>query len=240
MDGTARSSRKLNYSERCFVKSAVLLCLLVAVTSPVFAAEEASPAETFSSKNQVGGRLGVWANLGDTPKEDTAGVFKTSIGDASFYFEGYYAHRFHPLLMGEISLSIVNRGSVTFRVENRDNIGNLMVYSFLLNAKVYPFGSTGWRVQPYVAGGGGLYYGRRSVQFTSSIVYYPGLDEESATDFNFTVAAGFDYPLTDNIGLDFNARYVPITFGDPLMTIDDYEALAFSVGVKYLYQSSDK
>jgi hypothetical protein len=244
MTETATGSTNATKSTRCHVKSAVFVCLIGLLTAAsVRAAEEAGPEDTFRYKHQLGVRLGTWINQGDSPPEaDTAGIFKTGISDANFYFEGFYAHRLHPLLMGEFSLGIVNRGTVTFRVSDRENIGNLLLYSILLNVKFYPFGGLDWRVQPYLTGGGGLYYGRRSVQFSSSdaIYYYPGLDEQSATDWNYSVGGGFDYPIADQVGLEFNAKYMPIKFGNPLMTVDDYGALAFSVGVKYLYENSTK
>ncbi len=227
------------------------IVVFMGVIAPAVASQGAEPDSAaaergFFNTHQVGIRLGGWANLGDMPPErDTADaeeIFETNFHDASFYFEGYYAHRFTRALMGEFSVGIVNRGSVTFRVEDRDNVGNVILYTVLLQAKLYPLASTGWTVQPYVTGGGGLFYGRRSVQFTSSTdyYYYPELDEESATDFNYAVGGGFDWPIASQIGLDFNIKYLPIEFGDPLMTIEDYGALAISIGVKYLYSGSSK
>lgn len=221
-----------------------LLGFMVLATAAQGAEPDTTLVESgFFNTHQVGIRLGGWANLGDSPPaRDTAEIFETNFHDASFFFEGYYAHRFTRALMGEFSVGIVNRGSVTFRVEDRTNVGNVILYSVLLQAKVYPLASTGWAVQPYVTGGGGLFYGRRSVQFSSSIdyYYYPGLDEESATDFNYAFGGGFDWPVASQIGLDFNVKYLPIEFGDPLMTVKDYGALAISVGVKYLYSGSSK
>lgn len=221
-----------------------LLLVCLGLTGATYAAEPGETSlDSFKRSHQIGVRLGGWANLGDNPPvRDTADLFETSFHDASFLFEGFYAHRFTPALMGEFSLGIVNRGSVSFRIGDRENVGNVLLYSVLLQGKLYPLASTSWGIQPYVTGGGGIFYGRRTVQFSSSIdyFYYPGLDEESATDFNFAVGGGFDWPIATQIGLDFNVKYLPISFGEPLMTVEDYGALAISLGIKYFHFGSTK
>ncbi len=224
---------------------AVFLMLLTLLAAPTLTSAQTDRtdlplAKKFALLNQAGVRLGVWAHQGsDPPEVDTINNdFKTRFSSENFYFELFYGHRLSSILMLEGSLGIVNRGSVSFRVANRDNVGNVTVYSVLAQAKIYPFGSAGWRLQPYVTGGGGLYYGRRSVQFTTSYYYYPGLDDETATNFNYTIGGGVDYPLASQVGLDFNIKYAPANFGSPLMTVKDYSALAFSIGVKYLYSRS--
>lgn len=219
---------------------AVLFFLLALTAGSADAVEpdSTSPLGSFLTRHQIGARLGGWINLGDTPPElDTAAQFETNFHDGSFFFEGYYAHRFTRALMGEFSLGIANRGSVTFLIDDRSNVGSVMVYSVLLHGKLYPFGGSGWRLQPYFTAGGGLYYARRSVQFSTSDLYYyyPGLDEESRTDFSYALGGGFDLPVSSQIGLDLNIRYLPVVFGDPLMTIEDYSAVTVTIGVKYLY-----
>lgn len=218
----------------------LLAVLLTAATTPQAADPELTTRQSFRKAHQLGIRLGPWINLGETPVpryEDENESFKTNFHDASFYFEGYYAHRFTPALRGEFSLGILNRGSVTFTVDDRTNVGNVLLYAALLQGKVYPFISGDWMPQPYLTAGGGLYYGRRSVQFTSTPdgYYYPNIDEQSAARLNFTIGGGLDWPLATQIGLDLNVKYCPIPFGEPLMTINDYDGLAIAVGIKYFY-----
>lgn len=206
-------------------------------------AQEAEPKETFKSKHQAGIRLGVWSNLGDThPEGDTyeSGFsFKTNINDASFYFEGYFDYRLSRYFMGGLSIGIVNRGSVTLALGSATDIGNILVYPMLLNLKFYPLASMNLKFQPYLTVGGGLYYGRRNVQLTTSY-YYSEFEEESSTKFNYSLGGGFDWPIAHSIGLDLNIRYLPIEFSDDLVAVSDYSAFTIAVGIKYLYSSGKK
>jgi len=191
----------------------------------------------FSEKHQAGIRLGVWVNNGESPT-DSVGIFETNFKEACFYFEGYFAYRLFSQAMLEFSLGIVNRGSVTFREVGATNVGNVIVHPILLQLKLYPLASLATKFQPYLLAGGGLYYGRRSVQFTtSSDVYYYGLAEQSGTDFNYVLGGGIDWPIATTIGLEAGVKYMPIEFSKGLQTIRDYDAVAFTVGVKYLYSS---
>lgn len=198
---------------------------------------DADKSLLFSEKHQAGIRLGVWANNGESPT-DSAGISETNFKGASFFFEGYFAYRLAPIVMLELSFGIVNRGSVTFREAGGTNVGNVLVHPILLQMKFYPLASLKEKFQPYLLAGGGLYYGRRSVQFTtSSGVYYYGLAEQSGTDFNYVLGGGIDWPLSPAIGLEAGVKYMPIEFSKELQTIRDYDAVAFTIGVKYLYSS---
>jgi len=221
-----------------------LVIIVAAMALPLWAEEADTTGDRQGAltRYQAGARLGVWYNLGDNPPEaDTANTFTTNFHDASFFFEGFGAMRLTSMLMGELSLGIANRGSVTFDVDGRSNIGNLLMYAILVQLKFYPMASANSKLQPYVTGGGGFYYGRRTVQFTNTYPYYPGLDEKSATDFNYVLGGGFDYKVASMVALDFNVKYMPAYFGgDGLMTVNDYGALAFSIGAKYLTSGSSK
>lgn len=202
--------------------------------------DEERPAEWLLSRYHFGARLGLWSNQGEAPPEiGTDQIFETNFNDQNFYFEISGARRIIPMTMLEMSLGIVNRGSVTFREEGRDNVGNVLVYAVLLQARFYPLAGSAWGLQPYVTAGGGLYYGRRSVQFTTDY-YYSGLDEETGSDFSYTLGGGIDYPLAPAISLELNMKYMNIGFDDGLMTINNYDALAISIGAKYLYAPSRK
>jgi hypothetical protein len=138
-------------------------------------------------------------------------------------------------LVGEFSLGSVNRGSVSLEatVSGASDIGNLIIYPILAQLKLYTPKILGSRLYPWVMAGGGLHYGRRSVQFSNSQYYGPNWQEETETDFNYVVGGGFDWPIAGSVGLDFAVKYMPINMS--LVTIDKYDALAFTIGVKYLY-----
>lgn len=217
------------------VRCLILSCALLSLAS--WGTAQADDYQLFKQKHQAGIRLGVWANNGETPT-DSVGVFETSFKDANFYFEGYFAYRLFSQAMLEFSLGIVNRGSVTFREAGATNVGSVLVHPILLQLKLYPLASLKAKLQPYLLAGGGLYYGRRSVQFTtSSDVYYYGLAEQSGTDFNYVLGGGIDWPIATTIGLEAGIKYMPIEFSKGLQTIRNYDAVAFTVGVKYLYSS---
>ena len=195
----------------------------------------------FSSKHQLGIRLGVWQNRGDTPLESgqlgasTESNFKTNLKQSAFNFEGYFAYRLLSWAMVELSLGSVNRGSVTISEDNASDIGNLILYPILVQLKFYPLSTLTSGFQPFVIGGGGLYYGRRTVQFTNSSDYYANWQEESGTDFNYVIGGGVDWPVADILSLDLTVKYMPINFSKPLVTMQNYNAIAFSIGIKYLY-----
>jgi outer membrane protein W len=187
----------------------------------------------------------VWHNLGETPAAtgplDTggggSGTYKTNVGDNSFVIEGHYGIDLFSGLMVEFSLGAVNRGSVTLQEGTDTDVGNLLIYPILVQLKFYPARSLKWRLQPFVLGGGGLHFGRRSVQFTNAGgYYYSNWEEDSGTNFNYVAGAGLDYSLGSSVGLDFVVKYMPIHFSKSLVTIEDYDAISFTLGVKYLYR----
>jgi outer membrane protein W len=214
--------------------------LLVAGLAVTTAAGTNSPAEfTFNDQHQLGMRIGVWANQGGTVPEwlsSSTLTMETKINDASFYFEGYFGYRWWSQAVIEFSMGMVNRGTVTMSDATGTDVGNLMVYPLLIHMKWYPLAPLNRKFQPYVAVGGGLYYGRRSVQLTTSSYYLYGysLNEASETDFNYSLSAGIDWPFSHSIGLEMNVRYSPIYFSNSLLTVRDYDAVMVTVGVKYL------
>ena len=184
---------------------------------------------------------GLWRNLGDEPVADAIedGQFwKTDIGDNNFFFEGYGGYRLNSLAMAELSFGFVNRGDVTNFDGVNSYVGNLIVYSVLLQLKVYPLPSLPVGFHPFVLAGGGLYYGRHDVQFTTEYYYYDYFNEKSGTDFNYVIGGGIDWPLADYIGIDFSVKYMPISLSRKLVTMSEYDALTFSVGVKYLFNAA--
>lgn len=226
-----------------------LLCLatfFISAACSVAVDKNTAPVDLFLTQHQAGFRLGVWSNQGDLPPSEgditsdgiVTGFFKTSINSASAYVEGYFGYRLNSRLVGELSLGTVNRGSVTLAdttgIYDASDVGNLMIYPILVQLKLYAPKIPNSNLHPFILAGGGIHYGRRNVQFSNSQNYYANWQEETATDFNYVIGGGFDWPIASSIGLDFTVKYMPINMS--LVVIDKYDALAFTVGVKYLYK----
>ncbi len=194
--------------------------------------------DNFLSKNQIGVRFGAWANQGDDIPDllVTPDIyFESKVNNTSFYFEGYYAHRILKQLLAEFSIGVANRGSVTIKELGITDFGNLMVYPILISARIYPIASADTRIQPFVSVGGGLYYGRQTVQI-SNYYFDATYRERSATDWDISLGGGFDWLLGSNLGLEFRSSYHPIHFAKPLLTAKEYDALTVTIGIKYFYK----
>lgn len=223
----------------------VLITLFISTVGVSAADDDTVATDLFLTQHQAGLRLGIWSNRGDLPPAageltsgDAAiatGSFKTNINSASAYVEAFFGYRLAPWLVGELSLGTVNRGSVTLLNDSTgaSDIGNLMIYPILVQFRLYTPRIPSTSLYPYLMAGGGLHYGRRNVQFSNSQFYYANWQEETATDFNYVVGGGVDWPIAASIGLDFTVKYMPINMS--LVVIDKWDALAFTIGVKYLY-----
>lgn len=192
--------------------------------------------DRFFKSHQLGARIGVWANMGDIPPrllvdQSSNATQASKITNSNFYFEGYFAYRISPLIMMELSFGISNRGSVTLTKSGTTNVGNLIIYPMLVQAKFYPFSFFHSRFQPYITGGGGMYYGSRSTQI-STTGFLVRLDE-SGTDFYYSIGGGIDVPLANSLGLELNAKYMPINFSNSLIAIEKYDGLSITIGLKY-------
>ncbi len=223
--------------------TATVLTILIAVAmSPSSAVGDDVPTsrlQAFRSRNHLGVRLGAWASQGEAPPASntdstTGDSFRTNIGSTNFYFEFFGALRVVDMLRAELSIGTVNRGSVTVKQGPFSDVGNLNVFPILVKARVYPLIGTNSRLQPHVAAGGGIYYARRNVQFTTNSFYYTGLNEDSEVDFNYVLSAGVDYVASSVIAIEAQASYMPISFSNPLVGVTDYAAVGITVGVKYL------
>lgn len=229
---------------RCFLAKSLLLLLLltfVLISGAMAEDQVEGNALSINGKHQAGIRIGAWANQGETHPEfwvdvDSVVLVETSINSGSVYFEAYYSHYLTTGFFLQVSAGIVNRGSVSIHeFGGSSDIGNLTVYPFLVQAKYYPLSTTGSRMQPFVTAGGGLYYGRRSVQFTTNYYSYLGWNDDTATDFNYVFGGGFDWMLNKKLALEANVSYMPIDFSKGLVAVSDYSAATFTVGVKYMY-----
>jgi opacity protein-like surface antigen len=222
--------------------AAVVFCLCSLIALGPTSVRSDTPVRPFNQMHQAGIRLGGWSNSGDKPPtSETQGdlSLSTDFKGGAFYFEGFVALRLSPLFMGELSLGIFNRGDVNLR----DNVyedqfyGNLLIYPMLLRAKFYPLGATSAKLQPYLSAGGGFYYGHHNIQFYQSNVVFSGFNTQSATSFEYTLGGGADLPIASHIALEANASWMPLRFGRDLITIRNYDGLAITVGIKYLFSS---
>ncbi|MFQ5499562.1 MAG: hypothetical protein ACE5FH_07810 [Candidatus Zixiibacteriota bacterium] len=226
----------------------VFVAVFTATFSPVERAkaeEQVDRMDQFRKSHQAGVRLGAWSNLGDLPPRETlegSTTVTSKVKNGSFLFEAYFAYRLFPAAMIELSAGVANRGTVSITDSLQSDVGNLMIYPILLQAKLYPLAGSNIELQPYLLGGGGLYYGRRTVQFVSNQSFFvgSGLDQESGTDFNFVVGGGIDWPIHNSIALDLSLKYMPVSFSNQLVSVTDYEAVAFGIGIKYLYRSKNR
>lgn len=224
-------------------KATVVSIGLALLLSTVAVAQDTAldTRDGFAYRHQAGVRLGAWANLGDTPVPfDTSGDsrYEADIKDASFYLEGFFAYRFNPTLMGELSVGIVSRGDISVVQDGFSYFGSLTLYPIQLRLKVYPLSNHSGKFYPYVMGGLSVYHGRHDVQFTDD--YWTFFREPSRTSFSYTIGGGIDMPVASQIGLDAAITYMPINFSKTLFTINDYDALTITVGVKYLFSSVSK
>jgi len=202
--------------------------------------QELGLVEKFSKSNQLGLRLGAWSNLGELPPTllpnygNSSADLETKFSDANFYFESFFGYRLNEQLMLELSLGISNRGSVTLSQFGSTEVGSVIIYPILVQMKLYLLSMTDLRFQPYVFGGGGMYYGRRSTQISSSGYIFTN-STESKTDFHYAFGGGFDWPLSKSFAMDLNIKYMPITFSKSFVAINDYRGIGITVGFKYLY-----
>ncbi|MBU0983987.1 MAG: hypothetical protein KKA42_08965 [candidate division Zixibacteria bacterium] len=234
-------------------QSVVVLTVLglLLAAAPALAGNADESKDGFHARHQVGARIGGWSNQGASPADSvqdagSLAYYLTDFSEANFYLEGFAAYRISPYLMGEISLGIVSRGDVTLVPDpNLDSrrYGGLLVYPILAKVKLYPLGDYSGKFHPFVTAGGGLYYARHDVQIVSGYdaFYNYYFEEDSKTSFSYVLGGGFDWPVAPMVGLEFNVQYMPIDFSSNLVGIQDYGSLTFTVGVKYLFQStSDK
>ncbi len=233
-----------------YVKLSTLACLvfLVFTVSVVTAQEEekkSSSIPEFSRRHQGGVRIGAWVNLGDKPPasySNDAYLTTTNINNANMYGEAFVAFRLIPHIMLELAIGVVNRGTITTydSTTGEDRVGNLYINPVLTQFRIYPFASVNSKIQPWISGGGGMYFGRRSIQFIdlgeSYGDYYGDFTEDNQTKFNYTLGGGFDWILGKSIALEASGRYMPLSFDEGLALIDSYDALSITVGIKYVFE----
>lgn len=229
---------------RILIPLALLLAGLMVVPVSAQTQQQPSTLDLFSRQNQVGIRLGAWISTGDDVPRETftdpgsGESVEADIATGSFIAEAFYCYRAWPNVAFEFSFGLSNRGDVISitptPVGDIRDIGTLNVYPILLQVRLYAPLNFGSRMQFYVSGGGGVYYGRNSIQISNDI-YNSQFRESSDTDLNFVAGAGFDYVLADQFALGLNAKYMPISFDDELLRTSDWSAATVAVSVMYLF-----
>ena len=212
------------------------------------AAQTVDPAELFGKQHQAGVRIGVWSNHGDLPGDTSSegnSYFLSDIGSGSFHFEAFAAYRISRLLVGELSVGVVNRGSVQQQIRDlggtTNYFGNLILYPILAKIKTYPFKQGLGSLNPYLIVGGGICYARHDLFAASSESFYSGyLEEESAVSGSLVFGGGVDRPLASVIGLDFQVEYISVGFSEGMFRAKDWSGLTVTVGVKYLFEPKKK
>jgi outer membrane protein W len=228
---------------------ATTAALVVVLFSPTSADEAGGTLnDQYLKSHQFGGRIGGWANKGGSPGDSVMVAepyyyYLTDFQSGNFYGEVFLAYRLSSFLAAEFSLGVVNRGEVVLRDDAlmQSQIGNLLMYPILAKVKLYPLGGAAVKFHPYLLAGGGVYYGRHDIQMVSGTgdYFYSVFDEASETTLGWVVGGGVDWPLASVVALDLNAQYMPINFSKALIDVKDYSSLTITVGVKYLFHSSD-
>jgi hypothetical protein len=223
------------YNSPRMIVCLVGLCIALVLSSAILAQPTAPPLP-YGSHRQMGIRIGGWANLGDNPPaSDTTGNFESNINSGSAYAEVFIAWRLFNGGFAEANLGIVNRGSVTLIENNQEYIGNLLVTPVLLQFKYYPTIGHKAKLYPFLSLGGGAYFGRRAVQFSTNSydATYGGFNDNSQTEFNYTLGGGLDYRISRQLALELQGKYMPIRFKQ-LAFVENYTALTITIGIKFL------
>ncbi len=215
-----------------------LLFAFFTVASTSVSAIESKKKHLAETGQQVGFRLGAWNNLGDSHPDSLSSQgaqLRTKINNASFYFEGFYSIPFSSNLRGELSLGIVNRGTISFTDGSLNDIGNLLIYPIFVNLKFYPLSGGSSKLRPYFSAGLGIVYAKQSIQFSNDI-FFAQYRESSKTKFSYTLNGGFDWLVGGSVGFELNAKYLPVNFSEPFLTVNNYDSFSITIGVKYFYK----
>lgn len=223
----------------------LLVGALLTFFSPINAGaqvqREPLPYNFVKGGQQAGIRLGLWSNQGEESPGAVEGsnneFFQADLTESSFMLEGFWAWRFSRQFGMEISAALVNRGDISFLDQFDDRFyGSLLLYPIMAKARFY-VAPPGHRLQPYLLAGGGVIHGRASIQLTTSQFYF---EEDSETDFNFTLGGGIDYALMRELALNIHTSFTPVNFGNTLVLANSYDGFAINIGISYLLAPGKK
>jgi opacity protein-like surface antigen len=200
------------------------------------AAWETGGGDDFLNKHFAGGRIGVWSNTGDDEiPGDTA--YSLDFSKSSLYAEFFYAHRISRPLSIEFFVGIYSRGDVEYFREENTLVSSASLFPFILSARLYPLYSVNnLPFHPYLQPGIGLVYGKQDIIDYDVYYDYGIIGENSRTKFTYSLSAGIDVPVADQIALTLNSRYTPVEFGKPLAQLKDYSGWAVTFGVGYIFK----
>jgi hypothetical protein len=232
---------------------ALFLALTVLLTPSSLLAQYEEESRTkmisaaFARSHQLGVRIGGWSNQGIEPPDSLAittdSYYQTDFTAGSIYLEGFFGYRFNPYLIMEFSLGVVSRGEVIqVEEDGGQSVGTMMVYPILAKLRFYPLGGKVIKLHPYLMGGGGFFYGRHDIQFTSGYdAYFRSIyGSDSETKFSYTFGAGLEWPVASMVGLEFQAQYMDARFSGDIIGIRDYSSITFTVGIKHIFRNTDK
>jgi opacity protein-like surface antigen len=221
------------------LKKSIILASLAGLFSGIFLPYDIEAVERtpnrYSSCHFVGGRFGPYIFTGNEMVADELSN-PVDFSSSSLYAEFFYAHRLAPVLSAEFSFGVFSQGDLEYIIGEDVLLGSVKVYPILLSLKYYlvPIEVGIWRY-PYIRLGGGLIYGSREA--TVTYYYQDYFTEDSEAKFTYTVGAGIDLPVADQIGLNLDFKYTPVKFGKPLAGFRDYSGWELSVGVGYIVKS---
>lgn len=224
----------LDKTARVGVCSIACLLMILAGTA---AAVDKKPADKFAAGNysMVGIRLGAWIDDGGVQPVESDVSVDADMPDAGFYTELFFDYRFTPVFLLESSLGIASRGDAVIRYQDDRYIGTINLYQFLIQVKISPLSGRSRSFHPFILGGGGIVWGRQSVDIIESVdpFYNPDIASKTEADFLGVVGAGIDFPIAEQVGMNVTVKYHPIKFGDALAGVKDYSGTAVSIGVAY-------
>lgn len=213
---------------------AILTVTGLMLAGPVAAVEMTKTG--YAHSHYIGARFGAWVFTED--EAVTEGVTQpVELSSSTVYAEFFYSHRINPMLSAELSIGFFSQGDIVYNVASNNYYTAAKLYPLMLTAKFYPFGGkAGMSVFPYLRAGGGLAYGTRD-QINYNLIGYDYFIEDSEAKFTYAVGAGFDWPVSSQIGLNLDFKYIPIDFGKPLAGFEKYSGWQLAIGVGYIFQS---
>lgn len=216
-------------------KYSVLLALSLILILSAYPAAAIDVVKTgYPYSHFIGARVGGWAITGKSTFDDGVNQpIERSSG--AVYGEFFYAHRFNPIIALEFSIGAFNQGDITY--DDGIYYSAATIYPIMVSGKLFPFGSKGMgSFHPYLRAGGGIAYGSRDEVSAYYYDYDYGV-EDTEVKITYEIGGGLDLPVSSQIGLILDFKYVPIDFGSPLAGFDDYSGWELSFGVGYIFQS---
>jgi hypothetical protein len=221
------------------VGAVILLLTAMLMSGPAWGLEK-QPADVLMAAkySMVGLRLGAWISSHKALAVEDVTV-QNNMPDAGFYTELFLDYRVTPVFMLEGSLGIASRGDAVIEYQGDPNryIGTINLYQALAQIKLSPLAGRSRSVLPFIIGGGGVAWGRQSIDYivANSNYYNPDVVNRTETAFMAVIGAGIDIPLAEQVGLNVAVKYHPITFSNPLVGVKDYSGTAVSVGAAYFW-----